>query len=420
MNHPWHPLFSGDMAAQALAIIQEIAAATSRGAFDAPGNVDPSIAMAWQCSLDGLAGQSLLHAYLALQGEGEAFADIAIGLLDQATDAAAELRLRPSLYFGFTGIGWVTAHLAGRLFEESEDGCLEIDELLYSSLARLSEEGRFDLFEGLAGIGVYALERLPRPSAVRLLESVVAHLAARAEPSEEGVRFLSSPEVMAPSYHSLFPHGTYNLGMAHGVSGVIALLGAACRAGVATEQARPLLAASVSWLLARELPAGSDLQFANTYTPYLEGADSCRLSWCHGDLSVATALLLAARGAGEPAWEGEARRIALTATASWRDDPRVVDAELCHGTAGIGHLFNRLYQATGEPPLGEAARFWLSRAIAMHAPGVGVGGYCQVERGKRLDHPGFRIGSAGIGLALLASISSVEPAWDRLLLASAP
>jgi hypothetical protein len=30
------------------------------------------------------------------------------------------------------------------------------------------------------------------------------------------------------------------------------------------------------------------------------------------------------------------------------------------------------------------------------------------------------IGAAGVGLALLAAVSDVEPAWDRLLLASIP
>jgi lantibiotic modifying enzyme len=419
MAIPWRPLFSDESAAQAFAIAQEIAAATSRGAFVPPDNVHSTVAAAWQSSLDGLAGQSLLHAYMALHGAGDAYVDTAIGLLDGATDAAAALRLTPSLYFGFSGIGWVTTHLAGRLFEESEDSCLEIDELLLSSLGRLSEEGRYDLFEGLVGIGVYALERLPRPSAVTLLEAVIAHLAAHAEHTPEGARFFNSPAILAIQYRDLFPHGTYNLGMAHGASGVIALLGSACQAGVAVEQARPLLEASVSWLLARERPAGSDFLFANTYTPDLEGSDYCRLAWCHGDLGVATALLRAARGAGQASWESEARRLALGVTTRWIDDPRVSDAELCHGAAGMGHIFNRLYQATGDEPLGEAARHWLSRALAMHTPGLGVGGYRMIEAGKWFDHPGFRIGSAGIGLALLAAVSTVEPAWDRLLLASA-
>jgi len=417
MDSPWRPLFSGDVAAQALSIAKDIAQATSTGASSRPGNVGAAAFDAWRNSLDGRAGQSLLHAYLAFEGAGEAYAGKAVELLDQATDAVAELRLPPGLYFGFSGIAWVTAHLAGRLFEEEEDSCLAVDELLLDSLSRGPWSGKYDLFEGLVGLGVYALERLPRPSAASLLEAVVSQLAARAERTPEGAGFFNSPETLQPAYRQLFPRGTYNLGMAHGVAAVIALLGSACYAGVATREARPLLAGTVSWLLAREGQAEGDFHFSAFYTPGAD-ADNSRLAWCHGDLGIATALLVAARGAGETSWEDHARRIARAAAACPAEDAGIRDAGLCHGAAGAGHLFNRLYQTTGEELLGEAARFWLRRAVALREPGLGVAGYRMAERADRFDHPGFRVGASGVGLALLASVSPVEPAWDRLLLAS--
>ena len=45
----------------------------------------------------------------------------------------------------------------------------------------------------------------------------------------------------------------------------------------------------------------------------------------------------------------------------------VVDAGLCHGAAGLGHVFNRLFQATGEQRLALAAREWFSVALDMPA-----------------------------------------------------
>jgi lantibiotic modifying enzyme len=397
--------------------VREIAAAVAGGPFEPPGNVHPLAAPAWRISLDGLAGQSLLQAYLAFQGAGDAYADAALDLLDQATDATATLHLAPSLYFGFPGVAWVTTHLAGRLFEEEQDSCLDIDELLLGGFAESSQDEKYDLFEGLVGIGAYALERLPRPSGVRLLETVIGHLAARAEHTPEGACFLNSLETLQPKYREMFPHGTYNLGVAHGVAGVISLLGSACRAGIATETARPLLAAAISWLLARELPAESEFRFPNTYTPGMD-LERTRLAWCHGDLGIAAALLVAARGAGEPAWEAEALRIARAAAGHSNDATYSPDAGICHGAGGNGHVFNRLFQATGDESLGEAARYWLSRALTFHRPGTGIGGYQMTQKGVGYDHPGFRVGSSGIGLALLAAVSPVEPGWDRLLLIS--
>jgi class I lanthipeptide synthase len=416
MSLAWRPVFSGDLATQVLGIVDDIADATS-GPTAHPSNLADELVPAWRCSLDALAGQSLLHAYLALHGGAEARADVAIALLDQATDAAGALTLPPSLYFGFAGISWVASHLAGRLFEETEDNCLEVDQVLLATLDNPMWNARYELLNGVVGMGVYARERLPRPSAVRLIEAVVGRLEASAERSAAGAAFFNRTDTLSPEYRDVAPVGMYNLGMAHGIAGVISLLGSLCRSGVAVDRAAPLLADSVKWLLARELPADSDYRFKSTYTPDRD-IDISRLGWCHGDLTVATALLVAARGAGEPSWEHHARRIARSAAARTIDNTPVPDAGLCHGAAGIGHLFNRLYQETDEPALGEAARMWLRRAIAMREPGHGIGGYQMFERGKKYDNPGFRVGSSGIALALLAAVSPVPPDWDRLLMAS--
>src|SRR5258707_545491 len=48
--------------------------------------------------------------------------------------------------------------------------------------------------------------------------------------------------------------------------------------------------------------------------------------------------------AAEPAWEVDAVRIALRAADRPGEKSGVVDSGLCHGAAGLGHLFNRTYQ----------------------------------------------------------------------------
>lgn len=424
MSSPWRPLLSGEDAARALAAAREIAALTARGVTHYDDALAPEAVPVWENALSGgRAGQCLLHAYLALHGGGDAsnashtYADTAIDLLDRAADAAATLRMSSSLYLGFPGIAWSASHLAGRLFTEEEDGNREVDEILLRSLALGPWEGTYDLFNGLVGLGVYALERLPRPSAVRCLEAVVAALAGRAEPTPEGVTFFSPMSTLNPKYHQVFPQGAYILGMAQGVPGVVALLGAACQAGIATDAARPLLEATVSWLLAREMPPDSDYRFPHFHFPGSEPYRS-RIAWCFGDLGIAAGLLLAARGAGEPAWESAARRIALAAAARPLATSAVPDAGLCHGAAGVGHVFNRLYQATGEVELGRAARCWFERALGRREPGLGIAGFRMAAEGAWVDEPGFLVGATGIGLALLAAVSHVEPAWDRVLLIS--
>ncbi|HTG36841.1 MAG TPA: lanthionine synthetase C family protein [Thermoanaerobaculia bacterium] len=423
MNEIWRPVLRGEHAAQALKIAKEIAESVSSGEGTPPERFSPSQVRLWRNVLGtGNAGFSLLHAYLFLHSGDSEHADRAIDRLDEAADFMASFTSPESLYYGFAGIGWATAHLSGRLFEADPDDGVEIDELLLQFLSHPSRPGEYDLINGYVGLGIYALERLPRPSAARCLEKVVSRLAERAVEDEEGAAFFTPGEELLPLYRSSYPNGAFNLGMGHGLPGIVALLGAVCRAGVAVQEAHRLLRATVSWLLARELPPGDGFRFPHFYVPGVVPPPG-RLAWCYGDLGISLALLVAARGACEPAWEREALRIARTAAARDPSRSRIVDAGICHGTAGAGHLFNRLYQATGDEHLAEAARHWFLETLAMRRPGTGVGGFSSYGRndgaGARWSaEPGFLMGSAGVALALLAAASPVPPDWDRLLLVS--
>jgi hypothetical protein len=350
MSPPWRPLLSGQLAARALAAARDIAGVTACGIIHAPRRPVPQETALWETSLaSGLAGQCLLHAYLALHGDGDAHAETAMTQLDQATDAAAVLPMTASLYFGLPGVAWAADHLAGRLFVQHHDPHRDLDGILQRSVRR--------------------------PSC---------------------------------------------LGMAEGIAGVIAFLGAACHAGISVGVSRPLLAASISWLLARERPPDSGYRFPVFHFPGAQPISS-RLAWWVGDLGIAASLHMAARGAAEPAWETAARRVALAAAS--RAHTRFTEPGLAIGAAGAGHLFNRLHQATGEADLAGAARLLMRRALALREPGCGIAGFRVAPRGDLegwWDDPGFLHGATGIGLALLAAVSPVEPAWDRVLLLSLP
>ncbi|HXO21501.1 MAG TPA: lanthionine synthetase C family protein [Thermoanaerobaculia bacterium] len=431
MSAGWEPLLTGDSAAEARRAVTVIAAELPASLGWMPTGVPE---LAWRTPLaSGHAGQALFYAYLALDGShrkgGEGGAsETALDLLDQAIAGAARVPMNEGFYQGFTGIAWTSEHLRGRLFEEEDGGDpnLAVDELLLTALAASPWPGEYDLLGGLVGIGIYALERLPRPSAVACLERVVERLAERAErPAGEGARWawFSPPEALAAHKRERHPAGRYDLGLAHGAAGVIALLGAACRAGVAAAEADELLRGAVPWLLERALPASAaGLRFPLSYAPDAPFAAG-RLAWCYGDLGIASALAIAGEGAGEPAWRRAAIEIAKGAAACPLADSKVVDAGLCHGAAGAGHLFHRLYRATGEETLAAAARAWLERALAMREPGRGIAGFrswvnSAEEPADWRDDAGFLTGAAGVGLALLAAVSPVEPEWDRAMLLS--
>jgi hypothetical protein len=427
---PWQPLLEGALKDCAWESVQAIVADLERPGQEPSG--DFSLA-------GGSAGLAVLHGYLAQSGHGHESDALAREYLQHAAAAVAELPATASLYSGLTGVGWAMAHLllekgispfcrngpkgASHKMDLSPfpaDDLAEIDEVLLDHLDQSPWSGEYDLIEGLVGFGVYALERLPRPAATACLERVVDRLAETAEPQGGGVTWWTDPVWLPSETRAEFSRGYYNLGLAHGVPGVIGLLGQVCPAGVAHDKARPLLDGAVRWLLDQDGPDG----FSNWVVPGTTG-NRARLAWCYGDPGVAAALLGAARCVAEPAWEAAALAIARRAAQRPYEESGVKDAGLCHGSAGLAHLFNRMFHATGEPELAQVARSWFEQTLAMRRPGRGIGGYEAWKSDEAAGQSGssdadLLNGAAGIALALLAATTSIEPRWDRMLLLSIP
>jgi hypothetical protein len=458
---PWLPILpDGDHASIAGSVeqaIDELAAALAPREEGGPAAAD---ALRSQALADGPAGLALFFHYLDLARPGQGHDEHALAHLETAIAATAEQMTAPGLYGGFSGVAWVLEHLTGRLLEPpapgEEDPGDEVATALAAYLGHTPWLDDYDLISGLVGFGVWAVERVPRARGEEAVDSIVRRLGELAERRDGAITWRTPPERLLASEAASFPQGNFNLGVAHGVPGVIGILGEIVAAGLApataataataanaahagnggemarageAAQARELLAGAVEWLLGQRLPAGSPSVFPYSAAPGAEPVPA-RLAWCYGDPGIALALLSAARAAGEPEWERQAVAIAHAAAARPRDKGGVVDGGLCHGAAGLIHLYNRLFQATRDPLFKREALVWIERLLAQRRPGEGIAGWQawrpigeitgpDPELGWVSD-PGFLTGAAGIGLALLGAVSPVEPAWDRVLLASAP
>jgi hypothetical protein len=382
---------------------------------------------------DGPAGVALFFHYLDQARPGTGHDDQALAHLEAAIEATSAATSDPSLYTGFTGVAWTVEHLTGRLLEPPASGGLdagaEVARVLTSYLRRRPRHDSYDLFGGLAGLGVWALERAPRAGAAEAAESVVRHLGEIAERRAGGFTWRTPPAQLVPAARATYPRGCYKLGVAHGVAGVIGVLGGLRSAGMEAGGAPELLAGAVEWLLGQMLPPGAS-SWPDAVAPGVEPLLPARLAWCRGDAGIALSLLAAARVAGEPEWERRALGVARAAAARPRDAARASDGGLCHGAAGLAHLYNRLFHATGEDLFAAEAIAWIERLLAQRRPGRGLAGWLSWQAIRELAEfdvelgwlpvSGLLTGIAGIGLTLLGAVSPVEPAWDRLLLCSVP
>lgn len=413
----WRPILAGSLAERARETVGQFAESLGQFVDEPLGNFSLG---------EGDAGMALFYAYLARTTGEDAHDAPARRYLERAVAALSETRVAPDLYAGFCGVAWAVEHLATAGTDADEDVNQTIDEVLEAGLREARPEAawwqRYDLITGLVGLGVYALERMPRPSAVRILELVVRHLAAVSETAADGITWRTEPEQLPLRSRQLTPEGNFNLGVAHGVPGVIGLLGLVSAAGISLPRTRELLDGAMSWFLARRLPRGGKAEFNGWLSPNGNPLAD-RVSWCYGNPGIAVTLLVAARAVGNEDWEREAVDLALASAARDPRDSKVVDASFCHGAAGNGHLFNRLFQATGDTRFRDASVAWFERTFELRRPGRGLAGFEFLVLDSNQENAwvgtrGILIGISGVGLALLAAMSGVDPAWDRMMLAS--
>ncbi|MBV9093173.1 MAG: lanthionine synthetase C family protein [Streptosporangiaceae bacterium] len=367
--------------------------------------------------MSGAAGLAVCSAQLARTRCDRQAADTALARLEDAIDVLGTQPLTSSFYAGFTGIAWAV-DLVGRLLGTAgEDRNGDIDEALTKLLRKYPEQAPYDLIQGLTGLGAYALARWPRPGAAQCLLGVVEQFAQRARHDRDGVFWWSPPSWQGQRREVYLP-GRVDLGVAHGIAAVIPFLARVHRLGLARQTVRPLLDGAVRWLLAHLVDTASGPTVPSFVADGVPPRP-VRSAWCYGDPGVAAALLLAARDVGEPTWAAAATGLALRAAARPPDHAGVEDAGLCHGSAGLAHLFNRIYQMTAEPALADAARFWVERTLELcSAAAPGRDATRTDAAPPAWKGPGLLEGAAGVALALEAASTTVEPVWDQMLLVS--
>jgi hypothetical protein len=414
----WTPLLEEERREAVLRVVDDIALALAdlrpgEGAFSAIVRDAPALAV--------------LFAYLSRARGSARDGARAARYLELAVEAAATTPLVPSFHAGLAGVGWAAAQLQKVLALELDEIGSEIDVALRDHLEEKGWSATYDLIGGVVGIGAAALERLPNPAARSCLDWIIGHLEQTAEHGPAGITWWTDPAWLPPEDRARHPRGYHDLSVAHGVPAVAALLARTAARGIQYERGRLLCEGAVDWLQVQEAgyPSGLPYMVEPDGSAGTVPAPPSRLAWCQGDLGVAAVRMATASAAGRPDWADSAQALARRAAGRARLSAGVSDASFCHGAAGVGHLFNRLYQATGEASLGDAARFWFDQTLALRQPGRGIAGFAtRVPKApgsvRWATMPGLIDGASGIALALLAAAFPHEPWWDGILLVSDP
>lgn len=219
--------------------------------------------------------------------------------------------------------------------------------------------------------------------------------------------------------------GHLNVGMAHGIAGVLAYLALAQRSGVRIDGQDEAIERTVTWLLSRrdQVHHGTGWPGVVSFADETEGLVSAggdRGAWCYGTPGIARSLQLAAVATGRSDWAAEAvSAMCVSLDVALHDRLLPLDMGLCHGWAGLLRITELMTEdLAGEPlrPLGELLR---QRVVDGYDADSAFGyrGDLLSDRLPR-NNPGVLCGAAGTALALAspAGGSSVTGWEDAFLL----
>ena len=351
----------------------------------------------------GAGSWAIVHAWAAAASRTPVAANPSSGLFHGAPAVAFALHGadQPGYAGALRALDGPIATLARRRVEQAH---ARIDR---GHLPPLTE---YDLISGLTGIGCHLLRRHPDGAEIR---HVLSYLVQLTEPIHMGGEILPgwwtrNGPTDEPSDD--FPGGHGNLGIAHGITGPLALLAVAMKRGVTVAGHADAIGRICAWTDRWRHGNGTEVWWPpwvtrdELRTGRVTQHGPSRPSWCYGTPGQARAQQVAAQATGHTDRQRVAEAALLGCVTDERQLAQLTDVSLCHGWAG---LVQTAWRTAADASTSELAarvpylRAQLLRHRAEPGPDVGL-----------LD------GAAGVALALHTTASHTPPVsgWDACLL----
>lgn len=282
----------------------------------------------------------------------------------------------------------------------------------------------YDLIGGVTGIAVYCLQQLDEPQFFDVLQEILSILISLVKSIEVDKRqvpgWYTPPSLMfLDEEKTNYPKGNFNMGLAHGIPGILALLSVSSLYGLEVPEQKETIAQLANWIKNQrvECSAGffweTAIPFERIFSrPNEKRIFSGRDAWCYGTPGVASSLFLAGKAMNDAAL----KNFSLD---SFRDvfkrsvlERRLPGPTFCHGVSGlllITHQFAKEMQASD---LAEHVDLLTEELLQFYQP-LSPFGFKNLEPSQggtllEIDRADLLEGSSGILLTLLSVCGSTS------------
>ena len=310
----------------------------------------------------------------------------------------SERSFSPFYVNGLAGFGYTLSLLNKKeILNIDEESFSDLDSTLWDYCLLLIENKNLDFFKGLIGIGNYYILRYPENESIKIkLKQIGGFVLSETLSQIEVIKKIEK----------------YNLefSLAHGLASNIIFIAKLIEMKVLDNEGGKLLESICFFLLSHinksRLP---DIIEDGNYI-------YSGLRWCHGELGIVYSLAFTSRVIKNDIIDQKSYEVALKIS-EMRDrfQNELYTACICHGTVGVAHIFNKLYNNFWtDKKIKDASQYWYNQSlIILKEKKNEKTSFTELDYENNL---GILNGEEGIALGLISLQNSRYNDWDESIL----
>jgi class I lanthipeptide synthase len=275
----------------------------------------------------------------------------------------------------------------------------------------------YDTIQGISGIGLYYLMNLNSELFAKELTELVKLSISLTQPIMiDGHTvpgwYLSQKDQFIDLDKQRYPNGNFNLGLSHGIPGIVAFLSIALLHGVRVEGQEEAIERAVLWIQAKRQSHRFSsywvkcVSFEEEISELRQNHNHGMDAWCYGSPGVARSLYLAGKALKKEDLKEYALRSFRTIFMRSREEWGLAGPTFCHGISGLLAITTVMAQETLDLELKNQVAN-LEQLLLQYYQGEYPFGFRDFEPMKegsyaQIDKAGILEGASGVLLSLLA------------------
>lgn len=293
----------------------------------------------------------------------------------------------------------------------------DIDKIFTVSASNHLNHNNYDFLHGAGGMLLSMLQR-PQENHEVLTQMINKLLAIRVEYNGLKIwRYYSAQEDLRDKF-------IISLGLSHGIPSMMVLLAKFIEKGFCVKECSEAIKECVELLYSvrnSNITAANFSFYPSRVVLNEKISHKARLGWCYGDLGIGSAFYTVGSILGNSEYKDHGIEIYRHyCVEENKNEFAVRDAQFCHGSAGIAHMYRRMYVNTNMPKFQLMSKFWIDETIRLANHENGICGY-KTWYGpdiKWKNSTGLLEGVVGIGLVLSSFSQNSDIDWDECFLLS--